>query len=112
MTLAQRANHCVVVDGTETHHLMPRYIRNEDFPRRGNCDTGRKRQRAGESRQLTNPGAVRGPQHCYSKTVGICHEEEGLVGAQCQAARHVELARLIASRANGALPRALHLKHR
>ncbi len=94
-TRAQCVNYRVVIDGLKTHHLMAIPVRNEDFARRRhNGDSIGTRQRAGGSRQLSHPGAIRGPQHCHS-TVND-HEEEGFVGGQRQATRAVELAGVIA----------------
>ena len=110
-TRAQCANHRVVVDGSKTHNSMAKYVRDEDLARRWyNGDTRGIRQRAGGSRQLSHPGAIRGPQHCQTMVVGIHHEEESLVGGQRQATREVELIGLIAPRTDGALPLALQLK--
>ncbi len=110
LTRAQCANHRVVVDGSKTHHLMEIPVRDEDFARRRHHgDTPGMQQRAGGSRQLSHPGAIRGPQHCHSKVAAIHHEEEGLVGGQRQAMRVVELAGLIALRSDSALPLALQL---
>jgi hypothetical protein len=109
-TRAECANHRVVVDGLKTHHLMATPIRNEDFARRRhNGDTPGIRQRAGGSRQLSHPGAIRRPQHCHTMVVAIHNEKEGLVWSQRQTTWPVELAGLIALRSDGALPLALHL---
>ena len=109
-TSAECANHRVIIDGSKTHHLMALNIRNEDFTRRRHHgDTPGNRQRAGGSRQLSHPGAIRRPQHCHSTIAAIHHEEEGLVGGQRQAKRLVELAGLITPRTNGAMPLALQL---
>ena len=110
-TRAECANRRVVIDGLKTHHLMARYIRDEDFARRRHHGDSRGiLQRAGGSRQLSHPGAIRRPQHCHSMVPIIRHEEEGLVGSQRQATRLVELAGLNAPRTNGAMPLALQLK--
>ena len=110
LTRAQCANHCVVVDGPKAHHLMAIPIRDEDFARRRhNGDIKGTRQRARGSRQLSHPGAVRGPQHCHPMVATIHHEEEGLVGGQRQATRVVEFAGLIALRSDCALALPLHL---
>ena len=105
---AECANHrVVVVNGPKTHQWMANPIRDEDFTcRRYNGDSEGKPQRVGGSRQLSHPGAVRGPQHCHSMVALIHHEEEGLVGGQRQAKRVVELTGLIAQRSDGALPLA------
>jgi hypothetical protein len=96
-TSAQCANHRVVVDGPKTHHLMVNTVRDEDFARRRHHgDTTGTQQRAGGSRQLSHPGAIRGPYHCHTTVASIHHEEEGLVGGQRQATRVAELAGLIA----------------
>ena len=109
-TRAQCTNHRVVVNGSKTHHLMAIPVRDEDFARRRhNGDTKGSRQRAGGSRQLSHPGAIRGPQHCHTMVAGIHHEEEGIVGGQCQTTRVVELAGLIALRTDSAVPLALQL---
>ncbi len=85
-------------------------IRDEDFARRRyNGDSTGTQQRAGGSRQLSHPGANPGPQHSHTMVVIIHHEEEGLIGGQRQAKRLVELAGLIALRANGAMPLAMQL---
>ncbi len=111
LTSAQCANHRVVVDGSKTHHLMASPVRDEDFARRRhNDDTKGIPQRAGGSRQLSHPGAIRVPQHCHSTVAVIRHEEEGLVGGQRQATRLAELAGLIAPRSDSAMPLALQLK--
>ena len=108
---AKCANHRVVVDGSKTHHLIAIPVRDENFARRRhNGDTIGIRQRAGGSRQLSHPGAIRVPQHCHPTVGTLHHEEEGLVGSQRQAARLVELAGLNAPRTNGAMPLALQLK--
>ena len=110
-TRAECANHRVVVDGPKAHHLMATCIRDENFARRRHHgDTNGITQRARGSRQLSHPGAIRGPQHCQTMVVGIHHEEESLVGGQRQATRLVELAGLIALRTDAALPLALQLK--
>ncbi len=110
ITGAQCANHRVVVDGSKTHHLMAIPVRDEDFARRRHHgDTTGIPQRAGGSRQLSHPGAIRGPQHCHSIVAGIHHEEEGLVGGQRQATRVSELAGLFALRTDSAVPLALQL---
>jgi hypothetical protein len=110
MPSAQRANHRVIIDGPKTHHLIAIPVRDEDFAsRRNNGDTPGIQQRAGGSRQLSHPGAIRGPQHCHSIVAVIHHEEEGLVGGQRQAARVVGLTVLIALRSDSALPLALQL---
>ncbi len=107
---AECANHRVVINGPKTHHLMAITIRDEDFARRRrNGDTTGKRQRAGGSRQLSHPGAIRGPQHCHSTVALIHHEEKGLVGGQRQVTRVVELAGLIALRSYEERPLSLHL---
>jgi hypothetical protein len=107
---AECANHRVVVDGQKTHHWMANPIRDEDFTcRRYNGDSEGKPQRVGGSRQLSHPGAVRGPQHCHSMVALIHHEEEGLVGGQRQALWVLELAGLITLRSDGTLPLALYL---
>ncbi len=109
-TRAQCANHRFVIDGQKAHHFMTNVVRNEDFARRRhNGDTNWTRQRAGWSRQLSHPGAIRGLQHCHTIVAVIHHEEEGLVGGQRQATRVVELAGLIALRSGGALPFAMQL---
>jgi hypothetical protein len=96
LTRAECANHRVIVDGTKTHHSMAMPVRDEDFTRRRHHgDTPGIRQRAGGSRQLSHPGAIRRPQHCHTTVAGIHHEKGGLVGGQRQATRYVELARLI-----------------
>ncbi len=110
LTHAECANHLVVVDGLKTHRLMAIPVRDEDFARRRNHgDSKRIGQCAGGSRQLSHPGAIRGPQHCHSTVAVIHHEEEGLVGGQRQATREVELPRLIALRSDGAIPLTLQL---
>ena len=112
-TRAECANHRVVIDGSKTHHLMATPDRDEDFARRlHHDDTKRSRQRAGGSRQLSHPGAIRGPQHCHTMVFSIHHEEEGLVGSQRQGTRFVELAGLIAHRSDRALPQPLNLTRR
>ena len=89
---------------------MVNTVRDEDFARRRHHgDIKGTRQRAGGSRQLSHPGAIRGPQHCHTTVAAIHHEEEGLVGGQRQATRIVEMAELIALRSDGPLPLALHL---
>ncbi len=110
-TRAECAAHRVIVDGTKAHHLIAIPVRNKNFARRRHHgDTPGSRQRAGGSRQLPHPGAIRGPQHCHPMVAaGIHHKEEGLVGAQRQATRVVELARLITLRTNSAVPLALQL---
>ncbi len=109
-TRAECANHRVVVEGLKTHHLMTSQVRDEDFARRRHHgDTQGIRQRARGSRQLSHPGAIRGPQHCNTMVAIIHHEEEGIVGGQCQATRVSELAGLITLRADGALPLPLQL---
>jgi hypothetical protein len=111
LTHAECANHRVVVTGLKAHHMIAIPVRDEDFARRRHHgDTPGIRQRAGGSRQLSHPGAIRGPQYCHSMVAIIHHEEEGLVGGQCQATWSVELAGLIALRTDGALPLALQLK--
>jgi hypothetical protein len=110
ITRAECANHRVVVDGSKTHHLMAIQVQDEDFARRRhNGDTEGIRQRAGGSRQLSHPGAIRDPQHCHTTVACIHHEEEGFVGGQRQTTRVVELARFVALRSNGALPHPLQL---
>ena len=110
-TRAECANHRVIVDGPNTHHLMAIQVRNEDFAcRRHNGDTKGVRQRAEGSRQLSHPCAIRGPQHCHTAIAAIHHEEEGLVGGQRQATRVLELAGSIAPRTDGTMPLALQLK--
>ena len=110
LTRAECANHRVVVDGLKTHHLIVSPVRHQDLARRRhNGDTTGTPQRAGGSCQLSDPGAVRGPQHYHSTIGAIHHKEEGLVGGQRQAKRLVELAGLIALRSDGALPFALQL---
>ena len=87
LTRAECANHCVIVDGSKAHHLIAIPVRDEDFARRRhNGDTKGIRQRAGGSRQLSHPGAIRGPQHSHTMVTTIHHEEEGLVGGQRQVA--------------------------
>jgi hypothetical protein len=110
LTRAECANHRVIVDGSKTHHLIAIPVRDEDFAcRRHHGDTPGIRHRAGGSRQLSHPGAIRRPQHCHSIVAPIHHEEEGLVGGQYQTAWLVELAELIALRSDGVLPLPLHL---
>jgi hypothetical protein len=110
LTRAQCANHRVVVNGSKTHHLTAIPVRNEDFARRRHhSDTPGSRKRARGARQLSHPGAIRGPQHCDTTVATIHHEEEGLVGGQRQATREAELAGLIALRSDGALPLTLQL---
>ena len=110
-TRAECANHRVVINGPKTQHLMAIPVRDEDFARRRHHgDTTGIQQRAGGSRQLSHPGAIRRPQHCQSTVVAIHHEEERIVGGQCQATRLVEMVGLIAPRTDGALPLALQLK--
>ncbi len=110
LTRAECANHRVVIDGQKTHHLMAIPVRDEDFAcRRHNGDTPGIGQRAGGSRQLSHPGAIRGPQHCYPMVAPIHHEEEGLVGGQRQVTRVLELDELITLRSDGALPLPLQL---
>ncbi len=109
-TRAECANHRVVIDGPKAHNLMTSVVRNEDFTRRRhNGDTTGPRQRAGGSRQLSHPGAIRGPQHCHSTVTVIPHEEKGLVGRKRQATWEVESVRLIPLRSDGALPLPLQL---
>ena len=109
-TRAECTNHRVVVDGSKTHHVIVNPVRDEDFARRRhNDDTKGIPQRAGGSRQLSHPGAIRVPQHCHSTVAVIRHEEEGLVGGQRQATRVVELTGLIALRSDGVLPLPLQL---
>ncbi len=111
LTRAECANHRVVIDRSKTHNLMAIQVRDEDFARRRhNGDTPGILQRAGGSRQLSYPGAIRGPQHCHMTVCTIRHEEERLIGGQRQATRPVKLAGLINSRTKGALPLALQLK--
>ena len=110
LTRAECANHSIVVDGSKTHHLIAIPVQHEDFARRRhNGDSKRIGQRAGGSRQLSNPGAIRRPQHCHTMVAIIHHEEEGLVGCQCQVTRVLELAGFIASRSDSALPLTLYL---
>ncbi len=110
LTRAECANHRVIVEGSKTHHLMAIDIRDEDFARRRyNGDTPGIRQRAGGSRQLSHPGAIRGPQHCHMTVPAIHREKEGLVGSQRQATRVVYWVGLIALRFDGALPLPLQL---
>ena len=110
LTRAQHTNHRVIINGPKTHHLMAIPVRDEDFARRRHHgDTPGIRQRAGGSRQLSHPGAIRGPQHCHPMVAPIHHEEKGLVGGQCQTSWLVELAGLIAPRSDGAIPLALQL---
>ncbi len=110
MTRAECANQRVIVNGSKTHHLLAIPVRNEDFARRRHYgDATGVRQCAGGSRQLSHPGAVRGPQHCHTMVAPIHHEEEGLVGGQRQTMRPVKSAGLIALRSDGALPLALQL---
>ncbi len=87
-------------------------VRDEDFTRRwNNGDITGIKQRAGGSRQLSHPGAIRRPQHCHTMVAIIRNEEKGLVGGSqaSQATWLVELAGLIAPRSDGALPLALQL---
>jgi hypothetical protein len=92
-TRAECANDCVVIDGPKTHHSIASPVRDEDFARRRHHgDTTGVRQRVGGSRQLSHPGAIRGPQHCQPMVAVIHHEEEGLVGGQRQATRVLECA--------------------
>jgi hypothetical protein len=110
LTRAERANHRVIVNGLKAHHLIAIQVRDEDFARRRyNGDSRGTRQRAGGSRQLSHPGAIRGPQHYHSAVTSIHHEEEGLVGCQCQVTRVLELAGFIALRSDSALPLTLYL---
>ncbi len=110
LTRAECANHRVIVDGPKTHHLIAIQVRDEDFTRRRHHgDTPGILQRAGGSRQLSHPGAIRGPHHCHTTVAMINHEEEGLVGGQRQATREVALVGLIALRSDSALPLPLHL---
>jgi hypothetical protein len=109
-TRAECANHRVVVDGSKAHHLIAIPVRDEDFARRRHHgNTPGIRQRARGSRQLSHPGAIRGPQHCHTTVAAIHHEEEGLIRGQCQATWLAELAGLISPRSDGALPLALQL---
>ena len=110
-TRAEGANHRVVIDGSKTHHLIANRVRNEDFARRWNHgDTTGTLQRAGGSRQLSNPGAIRGPQHYHAiVTAGIYHEEVGIVWGQRQATGLVELVRSNPPRSHGAVQLALEL---
>ncbi len=111
LTRAECANHRVIIDGLKTHHMIASPVRDKDFTRRRHyCDTKGNRQCTGAgSRQLSHPGAIRGPQHYHTMVEGIYHEEEGLIGGQHQGTRVVELAGLIAPRSDGALPLALYL---
>ena len=109
-TRAQCPDHRVVVEGAISNDTITIQIRNEDFPRRRhNGDTPGIPQCAGGSRQLSHPGAIRGPQHCHSIVARIYHKEEGIVGGQRQATRLGELAGLIAPRTDGAMPLAVQL---
>ncbi len=110
LTRAECANHRVVVDGSKQHHLMATPVRDENCARRRhNGDSPGIQQRAGGSRQLSHPGAIRRPQHCHTMVAAIHHEEEGPVGGQCQATRILQLVGLITLRADGSLPLALQL---
>jgi hypothetical protein len=95
LTRAQRANHGIVLDGSKLNHLMSNDVRDEDLTRRGHHrHTDRTLQSAGRPRQLTHPGAVRGPQHHHASVTLVRHEEKGIIGGQGQAARIVKLAGL------------------
>ena len=110
LTRAECANHRVVINGPKTQHLMAIPVRDEDFARRRHHgDTTGIQQRAGGSRQLSHPGAIRRPQHCHTMVVAIHHEEEGLIRGQCQATWLAELAGLISPRSDGAMPLSLQL---
>ncbi len=110
LTRAECVNHRVIDSGSKTHHLLAIPVRNEDFARRRhNDDIPGIRQRAGGSRQLSHPGAIRRPHHCHTTVATIHREKEGLVGGQCQATRLVKLAGWIALRSDGAMPLALQL---
>jgi hypothetical protein len=110
-TRAECTNHRVVVDGSKTQHLLVFTIRDEDFAsRRHQGNTKGIQQRAGGSRQLSHPGAIRGPQHCHTMVALIRNEEKEFVGGQRQATRFVDLAGLMPPRTNGALPFAVQLK--
>ena len=68
--------------------MLVTFVRDEDFSRRRHHgDTNGSTQRAGGSRQLSHPRAIRGPQHRHPMVVLICHEEEGLVGGEGHWAR-------------------------
>ena len=110
-TRAEYANHGVINNGPKTHHLMETPIRDEDFPRRRHHgDTMGTTQRAGGSRQLPHPRAIRGPQHCHPTVAAIRHEQEVFVGGEGQTTWIVELTGLVALGTYGALPRTLYLR--
>jgi hypothetical protein len=55
-------------------------VRDEDFAcRRHHGDTFGIMQRAGGSRQLPHPRAIRGPQHRHPTVAAIRHEEDILI---------------------------------
>ena len=109
LTRAECANHCVVVNGPKTHHLMASHVRDEDFVRRRHHgDTKGTLQRARGSLQLPHPRAIQSPQH-HHPVVVIYHEEKLFVRGERQATRVLELAGLVTPRTDGALPLALHL---
>ena len=110
MTSAQCADHRVVVDGAKTNDAMATDVRHEDFPRRRHHgDYKGTLQRAGGSRQLPHPRAIRSPEHRQPTISVIRHEEEIFVGSERQTMRAIKLAGLLTLRTDGALPLALYL---